>query len=239
MKQLPFLTNGHLAALTDGELATVYEHEDMEPFIPQLSFSRCGTCGALFVLHISANAVCIQDPCPYPDGLTSIITLAVPSGKLIVTDDLRPVYGRWDETGMADYNSELGQHQAIAAMAAKGCAYGPVGNSCPGLYHTGTDSYVIASLSYDQDTDKEQLPGGWQYLAGIITDLWAYSIADYADWLAKGGNSDDLDWTHTVVDVPPGSYRFTHHTGERSFNRDAGGTITFANIERVTTEEEK
>jgi hypothetical protein len=164
-------------------------------------------------------------------GITTVVTLRVPSGQVIVTDDLRPVYD-WDGDSVADYNTALGQHQAIEAMAAQGCAYGPVGNSCPGLYRTGPDRYVIASPGWDGDGDEEIIPEGWERLASVITDLWAYSVADYGDWVARGGDPAGLDWADTVVDVTPGTYRFTHHTGEASFDRDAPGTVIFADIER-------
>lgn len=70
-------------------------------------------------------------------------------------------------------------------MAAVGCAYGPVGNSCPGLYRTGPDSYTIASPRYDDD-DNPSLPECAR-LTGICTDLWAYSIAGL-HWKSQGSD---------------------------------------------------
>lgn len=165
------------------------------------------------------------------ESITTRIMLAVPSGKIVVRDSLRPLYD-WREAEVADYNSLAGQAQAVEAMAARGCAYGPVGNSCPGLYRTGEGTYVIANLPYSEDTDDEVVPAGWTLLAGIITDLWAYSIADLGDFEAKGGDVESLGWGATVVDVGPGTYEFTHHTGEASFDRDAD-TVIFADIRRL------
>ncbi len=235
MKYLPFRSNGHLFTAADGELVTVAGSLPV-PLVIELTSARCAFCDRYSDAVITEDAVTERTPCPYPDGFTSVITLAVPSGTIIVSDDLRPVYN-WSETGLTSYNSLLGQHQVIAAMAKAGCAYGPVGNSCPGLYRTGTDTYVIASPGYDPESDQEILPADWTRLAGIITDLWAYSIADFADWKARGGNPAalQLGWSETVVDVTPGTYEFTHHTGERTFN-DTAGTIIFADIRRLAKE---
>jgi hypothetical protein len=241
-RELSFTANGHDTALPDATMATVATDAFGRLFIPELAFP-CRTCGQDLKLQVTGDTVTAATPCPYPDGITTTITLAVPSGTILVTDDLRPLYdwrdkGRHDPPGMASYNSVLGQHQAIAAMAAQGCAYGPVGNTCPRLYRTRDGAYVIASPDYDEDAGQEVVPAGWELLAGIITDLWAYSIADYEDWKAKGGNPDDLGFTETLVEVPPGTYEFTCHTGERSFN-DAHGTVIYAGIQYLGDNEDK
>ena len=226
---MTFNANGHQFRIDDGKIVRVSEYEPGEPFIVELSAARCGTCDARPDLAFTGDTVTVRTPCPYPDGITSVITLKVPSGKIIVTDDLRPVYN-WRDDEITDYNSALGQHQAIEAMAAQGCAYGPVGNSCPGLYCTGAGTYAIASLAYNQETDEAVVPEGWTELATVITDLWAYSIADFDDWKARGGEEATLDWGDTIMDIEPGSYEFTHHTGERNFDRDAEGTVIFAHV---------
>lgn len=229
MKQLPFNANGHLFHVPDGELVPVSSLPG-DPFvISDLTASRCATCDEYPELDITGTAVTVRAPCLYRGGFTGVNTLAVPSGKVIVSDDLRPVYN-WDDSEMASYNSALGQKQAADAMARAGCAYGPVGNSCPGLYRTGAGRYAIASLAYDEETDQAVLPAGWEPLASVITDLWAYSIADFEDWKSRGGNPAALGWGQSVVDVTPGRYQFIHHTWEHSFNRDAAGTVIFAHV---------
>ncbi len=107
------------------------------------------------------------------------------------------------------------------------------------LYRTGEDRYVIASPGYDQDDDQEELPPGWTLLAGLITDLWAYALADYEHWRSRGGDPDSLDWGDTVTDVTPGSYQVTSHGGERGFDTHATGTVIFAHIGQISTETEK
>ncbi|MFJ6438829.1 hypothetical protein [Streptomyces sp. NPDC091416] len=194
---------------------------------------ECSYCGQYFVPRIADDAVYVDTPCQPASGITSIVTLEVPSGKIIVTDDLRPIYAV-ARAELASYNSIVGQAQYIKAMAEIGCAYGPVGNTCPGLYRTGDDSYIIASPEYDYDDDeKPSLPES-DCIANICTDLWAYSIADYDDWKRRGGNPATLGWSDNVVEVPAGTYQFTHHTGERDFDRDAPGTVIYAHIEKTS-----
>lgn len=201
-----------------------------EPFVPGL-YSGCALCGKRPDVVIAPDAVTCTEPCEYPDGLTTVIRLEVPSGAMLVSDSLRRVYDWTEADGVTDYNALIGQAQATQVMAAKGCAYGAVGNSCPGLWLTGGDNYVIASLPYTED-DTEVVPDGWQQVAFIITDLWAYSIADYDDFTAKGGKTEEIRGHWTIVNVTPGTYEFTCHTSERTFDRDAD-LVVFTDIKRV------
>lgn len=220
-------TNGHVIPRYDE--AEVHRFDDMEPWV-SAPMATCTVCDRHPRFQVAGNVVEVLDPCPYPNGITTKITLSVPSGKLIVTDSLRPVYW-WDRRAIAaDYNSTLGQAQAVEAMAALGCAFGPILHGA-GLYRTGPDRYIIANPDLDED-DNPSLPED-TCLADITADLWAYSIADFEHWKARGGDPANLDDNDTIVDVTPGVYEFTHHSGERSFDGDAAGTVIFAHVERI------
>lgn len=201
-----------------------------------------------------------ETACELPDGITTVIELAVPSGKMIVNDDLRPIFD-WDmdrDAGKPGYNSVAGQDLVIKAMAERGCAYGPVLNSSPSLLRTGEDKYIISNYDPELAPGEDGNPVGVE-LAGVCTDLWAYSIADYDNWFAKltawleqtdlesdrhrnmkelaawveaGADPAKLPWTMTVVDVTPGVYRFTHHTGEAGFDHDDWPAL-FADVELI------
>lgn len=228
IERLPLKPNGHVFQHTN-EVDAVHLLDNVKPLITGVEHA-CAVCDRWPRLRVIADAVHVQDTCPYPDGITTTITLQVPSGKLLVSDDLRPVYD-WSGTTTASYNTTLGQAQAVHAMAAIGCAYGPASSFELGLYRTGPDSYVIATLSYDED-DRPSLPEDTR-LAKIYTDLWAYSCADLEGWIARGGDPSKLEWSDTVVDVPPGTYRFIHHSGERSFDGDSPDDVIWAHVERI------
>lgn len=232
IKTLPLKPNGHQLAHNDGNEVKVFQHFGEDPYVHG-AMSYCAHCDEAPEYRVTEEAVHVVGPCAYPDGITTVITLAVPSGKIIVTDDLRPIYDGFDPEGFASYNTSKGQAQVVEAMAAIGCAFGSVGNSRPGLYQTGEGRYVIGNPEY---TEEEELVGdlvGAKDLASICTDLWAYSVADYEDWQAKGGDPEQLGWTDSIVEVPAGTYQFTHHTGEKGFDNYAAGTVIFAHIERI------
>jgi hypothetical protein len=134
----------------------------------------------------------------------TIFELNVPSGTLVVGNDFR---GHFRILGDFDINGLEGTRKTIAAMAAIGCAHGYVGNSCPGVYQTRPDTFIIAVPG------EEEEPVGTQ-VASICTDLWWYSIVDYDEFKRRGceGKYDDAQ----LVSTKPGVYRFTHHHSETS-----------------------
>ena len=126
--------------------------------------------------------------------------------------------------------AKQGQAQVVEAYAEIGCAYGPVGNSCPSIFkNPDGEGYVIAAV------DSDEHPEFGKSLAGIITDLWAYSIVDYDNFLAHGGSDEQIDqWHLDVVTVEPGTYKFVHHTGEDGFDgEDWESPTIYAHFEKV------
>lgn len=234
-RQVTLDMNGHrMGYRTLGTEVTVIRSHGIDRMVTHLF--DCAVCDAYPDVEITDDLAKVKEPCTLTEGITTEVTIAVPSGKLVVTDDLRPLYNWRSGKGYASYNSKLGQAQVISYMASLGCAYGPVGNSCPSLYRTGEDTYVIGKLGYDED--DEEVGDLGEELASICTDLWAYSIADHDDWVAKGGDLNHREWAGrvTVVDVTPGTYRFTHHTGEVGFTDDTSDPVIYAHIERVIDE---
>jgi hypothetical protein len=239
VKKLPVDPNGHMLGDTEADVFYYGVGKSAHPQVMGLYYG-CRMCDKGRDHRVEGDTIRIQTPCPLPEGITTVITLKVPSGKIVVADDLRPVYDGFDHDGLASYNSALGQHQVIEAMAAEGCAYGPVGNSCPGLWRTGEDTYEIVSGVWDEEwADEDDEPPASprkpeDKLASICTDLWAYSIADYDDWVAKGGDLKEVERGHVnVADIEPGVYEFTHHTGEKDFDHWVAGELVFAHIRKI------
>ena len=228
---------------------------------------NCAVCDEYPSFHVEVDAagepvkLVAKTACTLTEGIPMVIEIAVPSGKIIVNDSLRQAF----DFDLMNYNSKAGQAEAQQIMAAQGCAFGTVGNSSPSLVRVGgaeSNSYVISNFDEDLEPGDEGYVAG-ERLAGICTDLWAYSIADLdhfvatvrakfeaADeaereklmkgelfaWAVQPGDPrdrvDQLNWSVNVVDVTPGTYRFTHHTGEASFDDDAW-PATYAHVELI------
>jgi hypothetical protein len=226
-KKLSVEPNGHRIPTTIRAMVSCLGGESSS--VLAIGPTNCRYCGeSPHLILVADETARAQDPCPYPNGITTDITINVSSGRIIVTDDLRPVYD-CDPEPFVTLSSSLGQARLVEAMASIGCAYGPV-RSCAGLYRTGADSYIIASPDYDQD-DEPSLPED-TLLAEVATNRWSYSIADFEDWKARGGGPEQLEWTNTVVDVTPGTYRFVHNSEAHGFG-GAPGTVVFAQVERI------
>lgn len=182
----------------------------------------------------------VTTPCPHSEGITTVTEFTVTSGKIICDDSLGDVYTIPDEIDdkFASYNTAVGVAQVIEENARMGCCYNMVWNSCPSLFQTGDGAYVIANLPYSDDGDDDPTPEGWTALTWFCTDLWAASIADYQDFLNKGGTpieEKDQNGTRSVIDFPNGTYRVTHHSGEAEFDRDGydGKPVIYTHLEKI------
>ncbi len=153
--------------------------------------------------------------CPFPNGMVTEFTLNVPSGKILVDDDLRYLC-RIPSRG--DVNTVLGTQKAILNYADSGLALGfGIGNSSPTVAKQKGARYTIGHRQ------------GGRKVAHVCTDLWAYSImdAEEAKRRAEYYNADLRE--HTLVNVQPGLYRFRHyHKVAQNQPR-----VLFAEFERV------
>ena len=173
-----------------------------------ISYSyACSYCEGKARLLCNGVKLRLDTPCPHPDGIISVITLNVPSGKLIAKDDLRqlcPIPGEYD------VNTISGQHEMYLGYAKCNQAHGQVGNSSPGIYLKEDGTYVIGLYGVEDD-----VPSPGEEVGSICTDLWCYSIMDYsvAELHAKtlGLKFKSLLKECSVFEVPPGVYEFTHY----------------------------
>jgi hypothetical protein len=176
---------------------------------------------------------------------TTVVEIAVLSGKLIAADNLGSTpYFYVESTRSINYGAGLDawtkQHAAQAQVAQ---AF--VGNSCPSITMQPDGSLVIVSLDYEADDEDIPLVGekvlanGEVRVASICTDLWSVMLADYDHWLSRGGPTVDVAnepyglekfW---VIDVTPGLYRWTVFSNSDDFSLDREGRIEYAKLELV------
>lgn len=120
IRTLPLHANGHQIYPNPDIRVMDFEAESEPgaPLPPMLAdhLYECGWCGTYFAPRVTEDGVYVDEPCKYNQDLTTVIQLKVPSGKLIVTDDMRPVYNGFDHDdsgrkGFASYNSHLSRRR--------------------------------------------------------------------------------------------------------------------------------
>jgi hypothetical protein len=146
---VPLHANGHrvLGNHGDGTVKTVTGAFTEHPMLVTHLFP-CQGCGEYFSPRVETSGAYIDTPCQQTDGITVTTRLNVPSGKIIVTTDLRPVYDGYGTVENPVYNSILGLAQTVERFGQQGCAFGFVGDNWPNLYQTGNDTYVLASPAW-------------------------------------------------------------------------------------------
>lgn len=167
------------------------------------------------------------EPCKFPNGLPlTEWELNVPSGKLVVANDLRELFPLPEDEG-ADINTTMGCRLTALAYAANGMSHAFVGNSCPGVYKCGDGLFKIANEPQDEKYDAkskkmvkvEPAPKfEGKRVAGICTDLWWFSICDHAEFQRriKRFKQKAADFSIETVTLKPGVYRFHHDEEARS-----------------------
>jgi hypothetical protein len=215
---------------------------------------KCHYCGKeLEVGCDGVNFTILGHPCEEPDGFdVTEWDLNVPSGKLVVANDLRD----WFPTDQDfDINGTRGTHLCQLSYADVGMSHGFVGNSCPGIYKLGDGKLIVSNPPpeevWNEETethDPSEAHAAWltehgaEQVASVCTDLWWYSIVDLDEFRRRVAHytpDQDADKLLTdsyidVVDVEPGVYRFQHFN---EINRDAnwkhGTEVRFCVFERV------
>jgi hypothetical protein len=191
---------------------------------------ECSECGRDIVYTFDGLVVRATPPCPYPNGHpVTTFELNVPSGKLVVANDLRHLFPAGCDY---DINTVAGCHETTLAYAKIGMAHGFVGNSCPGLYRRRGGGFVIGNhgagyIVAKQGADYVEVPveaapfEGTRKLTTIGTDLWWYSIVDYdefvrrCEWKGLDPVKALDDYRADIIKVRPGVYQFEHRPGVR------------------------
>lgn len=172
----------------------------------------CPICDQDLAFEMNGKILRPTTECKYPDGMVIEFELNVPSGKIVAKDDLREWFNYY---GDFNINSSIGVMQTTLEMEKIGCAYGFVGNSCPGIYRQEDDTYIIAIGAYVDEDHSDIEPLG-KHVAGICTDLWWYSLVDYDEFRRRAGDVKPDEIGAEIFDVKPGVYHFHHF--ERDLN---------------------
>lgn len=177
----------------------------------------CWECGEEITLESDGVTWRAKHKCQHPTGLPAIeFELNVPSGKLVVANDLRDLFL---VLGHHNVNQPIGCYRTTMDYAKIGLAHGNVGNSCPGVYEcrgrrksAGTH-FVIGTTSNKNKNPRFNQDDKATRVAGISTDLWWYSICDADEFAKRAGKSLEeaaKDYDADIVPCVPGVYKFRH-----------------------------
>lgn len=168
----------------------------------------------------------------------TVVEISVPSGKLIVSDELRgPEHFRIEAKLNPNYG--LGMNALAHEFAEKAnLAYGFVGNSCPSVTRQSGGALLVVQGAYDEEEGETVFNEDETAVAWICTDHWAAMMTDYQNWLDNGGEAVEKEGLHhdggtTVVDVTPGKYRWTAYTHNDNFDLQAYGRVVYAKLELI------
>lgn len=243
-----FDTRGHNFGFRDGRDILVMEADQFSPEIRVIGGSiDCFYCSEFQSWKKEGDKFVAQTECEYANFTTYSVKLNVPSGRIVVADDLRGVFGDAEEVRpeleQEDYNATKGRVLHARVYEELGVAYGCVLNTCPDVFLVSDgdeQKLVIASTEWDEEADEPIIPAGWTKIAGICTDLWAYSIADYDDYVAKRAVAEEAgfpsgrDADVEVAEIPAGVWEFTHFAEQAGFDYHAAGVVIFAEAKRIS-----
>jgi len=194
----------------------------------------CHVCDQDIKMTFDGKTFRSTTKCPYPNGMPEYsIELPVPSGKLVLANDLRDLFeDEYEEVDLRpgsrgwgfNVNTDMGCRQVFEAYGELGMAHGFVGNTCPGMYRIDKNTLTLSMIKHDEDYEciEKEMPG--KRVGGVCTDLWWYSVVDYDDYVKRAGAEPDRYCD--VIDVKPGVYKVTHRT--HTFDRDANVTEHYA-----------
>jgi hypothetical protein len=203
--------------------------------IREMTRDICHVCDEPVTYSFDGVTFRAQSKCKFSGGMPEYsIDLAVPSGKLVVANDLRNLFdNEYQEIDLRpssrgwgfNINTDMGSRQVFEAYGELGMAHGYVGNSCPGMFRVDKNTLTLSMVKYDEETDdyvKGEEPG--ECVGGVCTDLWWYSVVDYDNYVRRAGEEPGK-WCN-VVDVKPGMYKVTHRA--HTFDRNANATEHYA-----------
>lgn len=227
------LSLGMLVSARSGEITEFdpanLQLEELNELLEVFCRARCTQCGHRVKFTLVSKTEYILSSgdekiikCPVAE-LDWNFEIAVPSGRLIIANDLRRVFTK-EMTQAAD-NCSLGNTlstwQHTNEYAKLKMIYAYVGNTSPSFFQD-KNRIVFTNIDddayYNGDTDVVDYvaAGIGDYKGYVCTDLWAVTAMDYSTFIETATQSLKLgdivaymkDYNYTIVDVEPGIYKF-------------------------------
>lgn len=208
--------------------------------LPMFAHCACGNCGdrISFKASDSGEDYVSETECAYKDGFPPIeAMLEVPSGEIILFNDLRKFYE--EESPRSNINYMIGQKQYTDHFAKQGMIMHFIGNTCASVVQVSDERLEIGYFGCDKEEDckYDTCPApdcGFvekNEIGSICTDLWWYCAVDKDAFEKRIGKTVDQyqkeyhatgAWPEVVrAKVTPGTYRSVgqyHIDDERLFS---------------------
>jgi hypothetical protein len=200
--------------------------------LPKLEYSEtCPFCGKRLRFQAFQGRLQLDSECPFKKGIPpQELELNVPSGELIVANDLRSLFPLF---GSEDVNTPFGKRNLSRRQAERGMITLFVGNTCPSVFAfpSGKEpskfllGHKPKKLPKGKKKHPIQIAAGVKLTkaAGICTDLWWACFADGAAFdkaiayfnklsLEKKGNPVTAEnFGITRIPCKPGLYKITDY----------------------------
>ncbi len=180
---------------------------------------HCYDCQADLFLSIKGNHIHIDASHKCEHNRVFEVEIDFPTGEIVFGD--WPAHfseakseGLFDAEGKNfEINYLKGQRQTTDCYSHQQIFHHSVGNTCPALFYNHmTQAISIGGGTYDEETDENVPPKGYQDLGYFCTDLWWATMIDkkYYDLLMSKLSKDKKDDSEIeVTSIIPGRYRFT------------------------------
>lgn len=198
---------------------------------------QCFVCGERFGVRRSGpKSIKADKACPLPGGMPVYdVLLAIPSGVIVIANDLRPLV-TVDEDH--DIGNKISERKYIEEYARFGMAHVYTGNSCPTIWRQG-ERIAIANYTDEEDRyeyEGKLLPEGeitpvaerGEDLGTVCTDLWWYSAMDRDLFLARCAEEGlkPENFSPDYITVEPGTYAFSIEPVQRDSASEVFSYIT-------------
>jgi hypothetical protein len=175
----------------------------------------------------------LQSPKPFTKK--TVLELSIPSGKLVISDCLNPIFTP------VGYESAGALHNiAVNYIKNFGVATARV-ESSPSLVFKNDGRILIADVN---DEDDNEITLDDETVAPYHrTGTYDYAIemTDYTNWLNHGGENldDGKSYDYTLLDVEKGRYRWIvmSHSAEfdSDLEREKNNRVVYAELELIET----
>lgn len=151
----------------------------------------CSSCGERLEIEFDGKEVKVLNECVYKNGMPPIIlNLNVPSGKMVVAEDLREFFPIQCDY---DINKICGMYEESKAYSEVGMIHLVTSDNCSVMYKTKS-GFTISEKKLKNKVAH-------------INTKWI-SICDYDAFIAAGGK---IGYSEAIVDCEPGVYEFTDY----------------------------